>query len=321
MERARVGSEELRFSDWKISATAQEMQGTISRPSSESPTSRVWRSVPKAQRIVTGTTFTARYMAAPFAEFAPHSHSAYTVTVVLAGVGSMTVGETAVAFRAGASLLTNPGQLHAGSASALELVSISLTPALVEEQLTAMGLYQAGARVIFSTTDVSNGGFADIARLVADELHAERIGHHAMVEALVRQLVVQLGRSYLTVRRAAGVELSRAGPVDRRLRRAVELMHDHYSRDLSLADLAQAAYLSDSHFSHLFKEITGRSPLVYLANLRIERARHLLLRTDLPIGAIARCVGYRSQSHFARAFKAAAGVSPREYRAGLIAGH
>lgn len=276
--------------------------------------------VPGTQRIANGSTFTARCVAASLAEFAPHWHSAYTVTAVLAGVGAMTIGETAVALHPGVSLLTNPGQVHTGRASGFELVSISLNPALVEEQLTAMGLYQAGARVTFSATDVSNGAIADIARLVADELHAERLGHQAMIEALVRQLVVHLARSHLTVHRAAGIELSRAGPVDQRLRRAVELMHDHYARDLSLAELAQAAYLSDSHFSHLFKEITGLAPHAYLANLRIDRARSLLLTTDLPIGHIASRVGYRSQSHFGRAFKSAAGVSPREYRAGLIAG-
>lgn len=272
----------------------------------------------EGQRIVTGPAFTARYVAAPLAEFAPHSHSTYTVTAVLAGAGSMTIGETAVALQAGASLFTNPGQVHAGVASGFELVSISVDPALMEEQLTAMGLYQAGARVVFTATGASNGAIADIAGHVAEELRAERVGRHGMIEALVRQLVVHLARSHLTVRRAAGVELSRAGPVDRRLRRAVELMHDHYARDLSLAELARAAYLSESHLSHVFKEVTGLSPLAYLANLRIERARNLLLTTDLPIGHIASRVGYRSQSHFGRAFKAAAGVSPREYRAALV---
>jgi AraC family transcriptional regulator len=149
---------------------------------------------------------------------------------------------------------------------------------------------------------------------MASEVSADKLGRGAMIDALGHQLIVQLLRSHLTVRRSSSIELSRAGPVDRRLRRAIEFMHDNYSRELSVDEIAAAAYLSEYHFAHLFKRITGLTPHTYLANLRLERARALLLETALPISEIAATVGYQSQSHFTKAFKFVTGVTPRVFR-------
>jgi len=135
-----------------------------------------------------------------------------------------------------------------------------------------------------------------------------------MLDALVRQIVIHLLRYHLTVRKAEQIEMSRAGPVDRRLRRAIEFMHDNFGSEIALEEIAAAAYLSEYHFARLFKQISGVTPHVYLANLRIDRARKLLTETSLPISQIASQVGYQSQSHFTKMFKSVAGVTPRVYR-------
>jgi AraC family transcriptional regulator len=139
-------------------------------------------------------------------------------------------------------------------------------------------------------------------------------GFREMLDALLRQLVIYLLRTHFTMRKPARIELSRAGPVDRRLRRAIEFMHDNYSRELMLDEIASAAYLSEYHFARLFKQITGVTPHVYLANLRLERARKLLVDTQYPISEIAAMVGYQSQSHFTKIFKSVTGMTPRVFR-------
>jgi AraC family transcriptional regulator len=149
---------------------------------------------------------------------------------------------------------------------------------------------------------------------MAAELVQEELGHGAMLESMIRQLAIHLLRTHLTVRKSDLIELSRAGPVDRRLRRALEFMHDNYSRALSLEEVASAAYLSEYHFARLFKEIIGVTAHVYLANLRLERARRLLAETELAISEVASRVGYQSQSHFTKVFKSTTGVAPRAYR-------
>jgi AraC family transcriptional regulator len=98
------------------------------------------------------------------------------------------------------------------------------------------------------------------------------------------------------------------------LRRAIEFMHDNCGRELSLSEIARAAYLSAFHFARLFKKITGLTPHAYLAGLRIEKARRLLAETDLQITEVGARVGYAGQSHFTKIFREATGLTPKAFR-------
>ena len=139
-----------------------------------------------------------------------------------------------------------------------------------------------------------------------------------MVGSLVHQVGVHLLRRHLVVKRAPNLELTRAGPIDRRLRLAVEFMHEHYRREIDLEEIAGAAYLSSFYFQRLFKRLMGVSPQKYLVGIRLDRARDLLLNTTDSVSRVSRSVGFRSQSHFARVFREVHGVSPLAFRAAAI---
>lgn len=228
------------------------------------------------------------------------------------------VGEHPCKLRTGTSALIDPQQPHEARTKGCELVSVALSPVLINELLTDLGWYHADAYAEFQATSVDDESLTAMARAFASELAEARPGQTVMLHALVRQLATYLLRSHFRVRRYPAIELSRVGPVDRRLRRAVELIHAHYADDLGLKEMADSVYLSEYHFAHLFKALTGFTPHGYLANVRIEGARALLLGTKLPVTQIASRVGYRSASHFAHAFKAVTGVSPTVFRAGRL---
>jgi AraC family transcriptional regulator len=258
--------------------------------------------------------FTVRHTASLTCEFESHSHAAYTVTAVLAGRFEVTIGSDDFELSAGDVSLTGISQSHAARASKIEFISIGISPALVNELVTEIGLTRTTAEIVFRNNRTKDEAITHIARAMINEIDVERLGHGPMLDALVRQLVIHLLRSHLTVRKPTQIELSRAGPVDRRLRRAIEFMHDNYERELALEEIASAAYLSEYHFARLFKQITGVTPHVYLANVRLEHARSLLSETSLSISDIATRVGYQSQSHFTKIFKSVTGVTPRLYR-------
>jgi AraC family transcriptional regulator len=224
------------------------------------------------------------------------------------------VGNEPVALVSGQTALINAGQSHSGHGERLEFVSVGVAPTLVAELISEIGSIHGSAHVLFRNTVVSDGSINVIAATIGAELAQSLLGRDAMLESLVRQMVVHLLRSHMTIPTTASIELSRAGPVDRRLRRAIEFMHDNYSRELDLEEIASAAYLSAFHFARMFKQIAGVTPHSYLANLRLERARKLLLDTTLPISEIAAMVGYQSQSHFTRVFRSVTGVTPRAFR-------
>jgi len=82
----------------------------------------------------------------------------------------------------------------------------------------------------------------------------------------------------------------------------------------SLPELAEAFALSPAHFSRLFNQCFGTSPMRYLTRLRIDHAAELLHRTDLKLTAIAARVGYDDPYHFSRVFKQTTGIAPSAYR-------
>lgn len=266
------------------------------------------------QRFISRPQFSIRHTRCAVCEFHPHSHSAFTVTAILAGRMAATIGAESFDLSAGQIALTSANQNHSASAAAVEFVSIAISPILVGEMVIETGLARASAEINFRASVVIDEAITGLSRQVAEEMATLSPGHEAMLDALARQIVIHLLRHHFTVRQSSRMELSRAGPVDRRLRRAIEFMHDNFSRELALEEIASAAYLSEYHFARVFKQITGLTPHAYLANIRLERARKLLSETLLPISQIAAMVGYQSQSHFTKIFKAVTGVTPGAFR-------
>jgi transcriptional regulator GlxA family with amidase domain len=82
----------------------------------------------------------------------------------------------------------------------------------------------------------------------------------------------------------------------------------------TLSTLAEVAGMSRSVFAERFVTALGESPMEFLKTLRLGRATHLLLRTDLPVKNIASRVGYSSRSSFTRAFLARYGAAPARFR-------
>ena len=111
-------------------------------------------------------------------------------------------------------------------------------------------------------------------------------------------------------------------PLDNRQKvsAAIAFMRQHLDKPLRVASLGALANLSASHFTALFKEQTGLSPLEYLTRLRMHRACQLLDNTALSVKEVAMQLGYHDQFHFSRMFKAAHTVAPTQYRAARLSG-
>jgi len=93
----------------------------------------------------------------------------------------------------------------------------------------------------------------------------------------------------------------------------LEYMRAHLYESLTVADLADLVSLSPSAFAHLFRDVTGRSPYQFLKEMRLDRARELLVDGHLTVARISKEVGYASVSHFISEFRGRFGVTPRAY--------
>lgn len=247
------------------------------------------------------------------------ARSDYSVLFLLDGSLAFSAGRFTGRMDTGQSLLFNPASSGEVSGKAVEMLLLSLSPAFVSDHAVRMRVMGTGATVMFSRdlTDADER-LQELARSLASELSEERPGGEIVITALVEQIVVQLLRNYSSIRRAHDLELSRAGLVDRRIRRSVELMHSQLAAELSLKEIAAASYLSTFHFARVFKKLTATTPYAYLAAIRTARAQSLLANADLSITEISALVGYSSPSHFTKAFRQATGLTPRAFRNALV---
>ncbi|WP_369981063.1 helix-turn-helix domain-containing protein [Xanthomonas bundabergensis] len=109
------------------------------------------------------------------------------------------------------------------------------------------------------------------------------------------------------------------------LARAQHYIDHHLAERIGLADIANAACVSRYHFARMFRLSTGHSPMQYLLQRRIERARQLLLSGRHSVGTVAYELGFFDQSHFVNSFRRVTGATPGWYarhnrdRAGTVA--
>lgn len=100
----------------------------------------------------------------------------------------------------------------------------------------------------------------------------------------------------------------------------IAYVRDHIAEPLSVNEMAEQAFMSPSAFSHLFRDVTGRSPYQFVKEMRLNKARELLVEDESNVTQISKAVGYRSTSHFINEFRDRFGVTPRAFGDALSGG-
>lgn len=191
---------------------------------------------------------------------------------------------------------------------ALYLDPSLITKAASEAQLA--GSFELAERYTRRDPVISTIGLALLAELETaglSGLYAESLGNVLAVHLLRHYSVPSSRRVTFT-----------GGLSAARLRQVTDFIGDNYDREIKLAELAQVAGMSSFHFAREFKRTTGTTPHQYLIKFRIERAKTLLAKRDLPLIEVGLRSGFSHQSHFTRLFRRLTGTTPHLYRAQLI---
>ncbi len=145
-------------------------------------------------------------------------------------------------------------------------------------------------------------------RLVALEGGAavSRLAQDARLQDALEHLILRHGAERLAARPA------RADPIA--VRRARHYLDEHAAQSVALADLARVAGLSASHLCRIFSAAVGMPPHAYQTQVRVVRAKALLIAGELPLAQVAAAVGFANQSHLTRHFTRFVGVTPGRYR-------
>ena len=148
------------------------------------------------------------------------------------------------------------------------------------------------------------------------EMLAERVPAKSERVAHLTKLIAScLAEKYTTA--AAEKADFRGGLPVRQLRKVEDYMHAHLPDNISLDSLAELVELSPFHFSRVFKQTTGMSPLQFVTRERVTSAQQLIRETKRSLIEIGLEVGYKNPSHFAQVFRRVVGVTPTEFRSAL----
>ncbi|MCI8994198.1 MAG: helix-turn-helix domain-containing protein [Lachnospiraceae bacterium] len=124
------------------------------------------------------------------------------------------------------------------------------------------------------------------------------------VEQFFRQFVTEI---------CAQIGASRKNDRKKTIHIARQIIEGRYATDLSIEKIAKELHYSPNYFGQLFKAETGMSVNEYINQVRIQKAKRMLLEGGYRIGQIAERVGFGDQQYFARVFKKVVGCMPSEY--------
>ncbi|MDM0015928.1 AraC family transcriptional regulator [Variovorax sp. J22P168] len=152
-----------------------------------------------------------------------------------------------------------------------------------------------------------------IGHALAEDMRNPSAASRMLIDSLTTALANRLAQRYSDLGMPRGSAATAARDV-RRVRLAVEFMQAHLDQPIGLDEIAAAVAVSPFHFARLFRASTGIAPYRYLANLRMEQAKHLLSQGRSSLAEIASSMQFSTQANFARAFRQATGTSPMAYR-------
>lgn len=104
------------------------------------------------------------------------------------------------------------------------------------------------------------------------------------------------------------------------IREAKEFIFKNYSNDISLKDVANAVFLSNTYLSRIFKKYVGENYSDYLFHVRMDKAKSLLKNSNLKIYEISEKIGIQTPKYFFKVFKEYTGYTPIEYRKKALEG-
>jgi AraC-like DNA-binding protein len=260
--------------------------------------------------------WTARYDYQPSWKLERHKHEYFQIIYFLGGRGRFFLHNQEYPISAGDLFLIKPQQYHGlNVASVVKTLDIKF---LVKDARLKRPLLKASHR--FSESDP---GVASLFERIRREGENKTLFYQELCGAYLVQMLILLLRHdgrQPTVHSLA-IEVAKDHPEDGVSRRVLAYIREHHAEDLSLQQIARALGFTDRHIRQKFSESVGVSPMRYLLQYRVEKAKELISYSDYALKEIAELAGFKSIHHFTRVFGAVTGTSPaawrRTYREGI----
>jgi AraC-like DNA-binding protein len=236
------------------------------------------------------------------------------LAITVSGRKRVTLGEEVFAYGPGQTLLTTvdlPVVAHITQASAAQPylgLMLRLDPRQILQLAAEIGVpraTRAGSYRAMSLGDLDPPLLKAVERLVLlldEPTLAPQIAPLIQQEILVRLLSGKHGPQLR--------HLVSTNSPSQQIAQSMAWLKQHFTRAISVDELAESAHMSPSTYRQHFRAISGMSPLQYLKQLRLQEARQLMFNQDLDAGSAGLRVGYESASQFSREYTRLFGEPP-----------
>jgi len=239
-------------------------------------------------------------------EYRPNGLSNYNWHIVRGGKGYVRIGDRVLELRGGTGFLYGPGVpqfYYADRDDPWDIRWIHFNTQGMESVLQGRGEREPW---IFS--------WAGVPRM--DQLWSELLGSHIppLQEEAVRISAILYEMLNHIVLHAETIEGMPNIAGKDKLVETADWIRAHCGEPLTLEQMAAHANCSPSHFCRQFHRLMGKSPIAYLTECRILRAKSMLVSTNLTLKDIAKRIGFSSSSYFIHIFRKMEGVTPEQFR-------
>lgn len=239
-----------------------------------------------------------------------HHHDFLELSFILEGESYYTLeNESGIPLHAGQLLVLNPGFRH-GEAQ-IQGCSHQLHVGIRNVSLTGLSRNFMPNEAPLVDLGKFHHQVMEQAWLLQREAQEEETEARVMQKAIVMKLLVLILRGLAARNCQLQPKLSATAQRQQRIvDYTVYYLENHYEEEITLERLAHDQYISPAYLSKIFKEATGMSPINYLINIRLNRAKELLHHEHLTVKEIASTVGYQDAYHFSKSFKKQFGIAP-----------
>ncbi len=265
------------------------------------------RPVIKAYRSV----LTARTRA-----FRAHHHTECELSVFLRGKGIYAMEKKSYPFLAGDVFLFGTGETHSITEiyEDMELLNIHFEPRILwEHSDTAelLGLFTSRAQGFENRFVDPTGTVGSMILSLERELSERRPCYGVTSKYLLFSTLAEIIRRFDCAQ--AAPKGAATGAQSKNLRRAIDYIAENLDQPLTLAKIANIAYMSPTYFSSVFKRLNGISPWEYITIKRVEKAVGMLKSTDMTKLEIAERCGFSGASNFYKMFHRITGKRPSDF--------
>ena len=243
-----------------------------------------------------------------------HYHDEYEMLYIASGRASLTIMGKLYEVGAGSAVFISRYEDHIvvghGDFSCYNVLIFAETIDEIIGDKTLCSIFKNRGGSFSHVYDMSNQSelFEGLFKKMVDEFRKGRLYATNMISLYLHEMLIE------TMRRYPSAFQSVFSPIDEEIAMIQEMIDVNCTNEIRIAEIAEKYYVSQQHLCRVFKKRTGYSPKQYLTNMRISKAKSMLVNTNMRIHDVAYMSGFGDESNFIRRFTKYAGISPSKYR-------